>query len=399
MKNKFVMIFIVLLLLPGFIGGCGDMHNVDELAIVLGTGIDRIEGDEPILLTVQVVNTAAAKGPGAEGGGQEVQFITLTSQGKTMLDAVQNLAKISPRKLLFSHNKIVVLGKDFAESDISEAMDFLQRSREFRLTNLILVAERTAKEILETRLDIAKLPALGLHAMLVSKDQTFIYPVNINDFLLNLKTDIGVSYAPIVRLQDLTGENKAKLEMKDSPKINLHEMAIFKDNRLVGTLNDQEAKGLLWLINKLKKDTVIIPYPEGNTQFSLIISKGDSKIIPHITDKTITLEIICTGEAELREADYLSDQIKDLRLYKQLEQEAEKLLQAKVEQTIAKAQSDLKTDFIGFGNQIHNANPNEWHQIKAYWDQYFPEINYTVTFRITINKAGIIKGSATSKKP
>lgn len=384
------------------------MHNVDDLAIVLSVGLDRVRGTEPILLTVQIVNTSA-KGPGGEGGGgQDTPFITLTSQGKSLLDAERNLAKTSSRKLFFSHNKIVVLGKNFTASDISEAMDYIQRNREFRRTNLIVVAEQTAKEVLETKLDMEKLPALGLHDMLVSKNQPFIYPVNINEFLLNLKTDIGVSYAPVVSLQDVTQGSNVKQEQavgkqgessgaKGSAKLHLDKMAIFKNNRLVGTLNEQESIGFLWLNNKLKRDTVVIPFPlaEEDKEISVEIFKGSSKIIPHITDKGITMEIVCTGEAELREAGNLSAQLKDLQMYRQLEQETEKILKAQVEQTIVRAQHDLKADFIGFGNQIHNYNPTEWRLIKADWDQRFPEIQYAITFHVTMRKAGIIKGSAT----
>ncbi|WP_373665506.1 Ger(x)C family spore germination protein [Sporomusa silvacetica] len=407
MKSKLTIVFSAFVLLNVFIGGCRDMNNVDELAIVLGVGIDRVRGTEPILLTVQIVNTSA-KGPGGEGGGQDTQFITLTSQGKSLLDAERNLAKTSSRKVFFSHNKIVVLGKNFTASDISEAMDYIQRNREFRRTNLIVVAEQTAKEVLETKLDMEKLPMLGLHDMLVSKNQLFIYPVNINDFLLNLKTDIGISYASVVNLLDVTKENKIKQDQvaeksgessgtKGSTKIHLDKIAIFKNNRLVGTLTEQESIGFLWLINKLKRDTVVIPFPiaEEEKGISLDIIKGNSKIIPHITDKGITMEVVCTGEAELREAGYLSEQLKDLQIYKQLEQEAEKVLKAKVEQTIVRAQQDLKADFIGFGNQIHNYNPTEWHLIKADWEQRFPKIQYTITCHVTMRKAGIIKGSAT----
>lgn len=408
MKSNLTIVFSVFVLLNVFIGGCRDMNNVDELAIVLTVGLDRVRGTEPILLTVQIVDTSA-KGPGGEGsGGQDTPFITLTSQGKSLLDAERNLAKTSARKLFFSHNKIVVLGKNFTASDISEAMDYIQRNREFRRTNLIVVAEQTAKEVLETKLDLEKLPALGLHDMLVAKNQPFIYPVNINDFLLNLKTDIGVSYTPVVSLQAVTQENNVQQEQaagkpedssgaKGSAKLHLDKMAIFKNNHLVGTLNEQESIGLLWLINKLKRDTVVIPFPiaDEDKEFSVEILKGNSKIIPHITDKGITMEVVCTGEAELREAGYLREQLKDLQIYRQLEQETEKILKAQVEQTIVRAQHDLKADFIGFGNQIHNYNPTEWRQIKADWDQRFPEIQYTITFHVTMRKAGIIKGSAT----
>lgn len=207
-----LLLLNLLLLFSVLSGGCRDRNDVDDLAIVIGVGVDRVPGREPILVTAQVVNPAATHIPGAGGGGdQEKPFITLTGQGQSYGEAIRNLAKAFPRKLFFSHNKIVVLGKNFAEADISEAMDYMERDREFRRINWILVAEKTANEVLETKMDIEKLPAQGVYTLLTSKDQTFVYPINRNDFLLQLKSDSRVSYAPFIRLRDMKKESSSKL--------------------------------------------------------------------------------------------------------------------------------------------------------------------------------------------
>ncbi|VBB05144.1 spore germination gerac [Lucifera butyrica] len=393
------------------VSGCRDRYDVDELAIVIGVGIDQVKGAEPILLTVQVVNPAATKSPGTEGGGgsggQNKPFIILTSQGKTVLEAVRNLTRTSPRKLLFSHNKIIVLGKTLAESDIAEVMDYIERDREFRRTNLVVVAEQTAKEILETKTDIEMLPALGLFTTLTGKSQEFVYPVNLNEFLLNLQNGIGVSYAPLVNLKDLNQESNRQLEQaagkpmptstaKSPAKIDLDGMAVFRHNRLIGTLNDKESRDLLWLTNKLQRDMVTVPAltAKGDGEIAVDITKGNSEIIPHFTNHGITMDIICTGNATLRETGSFSPQLKDLQQYNQIEQKTEELLQARMEQTVNRAQQELKADYLGFGNQIHNYNPPVWHRLQNDWDQTFPQIPYRVTFHITLLRAGTIRGSA-----
>lgn len=413
MRSKLIVSSVLLFLLLNF-SGCRDRHNVDELAVVIGVGIDRVSGEEPIMVTAQVVNAGMIKSPGTEGGGggDSKPVIILTSQGKSFLEAIRNLSRTSPRRLFFSHNKIIVLGKNFAESDIAEVMDYLQRDREFRRTNLILVAEQTAKEVLAAKMDVEKLSALGLHIWLNSKYQTFVYSINLNDFLLKLINDVGVSYAPLVSLKDTDQESKLKLEQttgkpvensdkKHHAQIYLQEMAVFKNNHLIGTLNENETKSLLWLTNKLKEDTIVVPYQtaEGETEFTIDILKETSKIIPHITtDGEINMEIVCQGEAALHEAGDLSPQVKDLQIYKWIEQETAKIVKTRLEQTINKAQNELKADFLGFGNQIHNYHPAEWHIIQEEWDQRFPEVQYNITVQVTINNAGIINGSAISKE-
>jgi spore germination protein KC len=407
MKRCFIVLCLSIFLL--LCGGCRDRNDIDQLAIVIGLGIDRVSKSDPILVTVQIVNPAATKSPATEGGGgSESPFITFTSQGKSVGEAIRNLARISPRQLFFSHNKVVVLGKAFAESDISEAMDYFSRNREFRRTSRVVVAEQTARQVLETKTNIEKLPSLGLDLMLTSRDQIYIYPIILNDFLLHLKSDFGISYAPLVALRDIDQEIKPLLQQgnekqtanpdEKTKKIYLAEMVVFKNNRLTGILDESDSKSLMWLINKVIGDIIVIPYhsDQGEDNFTVDIYEGHSKITPHITDNDITMEIVCSGNAKLRQSGDLSPQQKDLEIYKTMERETEQILKSRLEKTIATAQK-MNVDFIGFGRHIHNDNPSEWHRIRNDWDQRFPVIKYTVTCKITISKAGITKGSAISK--
>lgn len=409
MKSKFILFIIMLLLFPVLLGGCWDRTEVDELAIVVGVGIDQIPGKQSKLVTVQIVNPAKIKNAGSEGGGPEKSFIVLASQGNSFFEAIRNLTKTSPRRLFFAHNKIVVLGKDFAKSGISEVMDYMDRDREFRRINWILVTMKTAKEVLETEMDIEKLPSRGLETMLSSlKNQAITYPINRNEFLMRLKSDLGVSYAPIIHVKDVdkeinlkleqaTGEPLKSSETKVSKKILIQETAIFKNNRFIGILTEEESKGLLWLINKLKGDTVVIPHQSGEDEKAVTVDifEGHTKITPHITEKGITMEILCTGKATLRETENIRMELKNLKIFKQLEQETDKILKTRVERTITKAQKGLKADFVGFGEQIHNNNPLEWNRINQDWDQRFPQVKYELTIKIKIQNMGKITNSAT----
>lgn len=410
MKGKLILFTVFVLLFPVLITGCWDRTEVDELAIVIGVGIDRIPGNEPILLTVQIVNPATIKSTTKEDGAAGKTFIVLESQGKSFFDAIRNLSKLSPRRLFFSHNKIVVLGKDFAKLGIAEVMDYMDRDREFRRINWILVADKTAKEVLETKLDIERLPAKGLETMMSNlKNQAFTYPINRNEFIIRLKDYSGVSYAPLIslidaekdinkKLEQFTGNQSNKSDTENSKKMQIEKTVIFKNNRFIGILSEEESKGHLWLINKLKGDTVVIPPKSGesNQEITMDIFEGNTKITHHVTKKGITMEIVCTGNAILREAGSTRMELNDLKKFRQLELESEKILKRKVERTIVRAQN-FKADFVGFGNQIHNNFPQEMNAIKKDWDQIFPGIKYQVTFRIKILRMGKIKNPATLK--
>jgi hypothetical protein len=50
------------------IGGCWDETEIKERAIVIGMGLDKIPGNDPILLTVQVINPRTLKNIGQNSG-------------------------------------------------------------------------------------------------------------------------------------------------------------------------------------------------------------------------------------------------------------------------------------------------------------------------------------------
>lgn len=376
---KLISIMALALLFPFLLGGCWDRTEVSNLAIVIGTGVDRIPGNEPILLTVQIINPSGMK-KGKEGGGGEQSFIVKSSQGKSLFDAIRNLSKELPRRLFFEHNKIVVLGREFAESGITDVFDYMERNKEFNSTNYILVAEKTAKEVLGVKMDIDKLPSQSIEPLLMNNN--FTYPINRNEFLLRLK-DIGVSFAPLIQLADREKETK----------IHIEKTAVFKNYRLIRFLTVNESKDLLWLINKIKEDTVVIPYKSNEREeVTIDIFSGSTRITPRITEKEITMEILCTGKATLREAGNTGIEVKKQELFRQLEQKIEKILKKRVEQTINSAQR-FNADFIGFANQIHNDNPVVWKPLENDWHQYFPKIKYHVNFQIKIVNTGVFRSS------
>lgn len=241
---KKILITVLVVLFPFSAIGCWDRTEVSDLAIVIGIGIDRGSGSEPISLTVQIVNPSGMKKGkgGGGGGGEQSPILVKTSQGKSLYDAIQNLSKDIPRRMYFAHNVAVILGKDYAKTDVADPFDYMERDKDFRRTNFILVADKTAKEILNAKMDLETLPAESLKTLL--RHNTYIYPTNRNEFLLGMRHS-GVSFTPVIKIAD-------------EGRIHIDNMAIFQRYRLLGFLTENESKDLLWLINKQKEDSVVI---------------------------------------------------------------------------------------------------------------------------------------------
>jgi spore germination protein KC len=387
---------VLLTLLTLLIGGCWDETEIKERAIAVGMGIDKIPGNDPILLTVQIINLRTLKNTGQNSGSSQEQgtaekdhgtkgsVIAATSTGKSLYDAIHNFQKYSTRRVTFFHNRVVVLGRALAQSDITGVCDDMARDYQFRKTNWLLVAENTAREILELKTDLGTIPAKEVDQMMVNLDkEPFIRPVNLNDFIIGLESEGKASLVPLVNIKQ-PGPNPPS-----GIGIALERTAVFKNSRLIDILNPEESQGLLWLTGGRKAGSVVFSDPLGTGQkmISVEISEGTSRIRPRITKAGIIMEITCTGNGTLWEMEALENTPQTI---KRLEHKIDHILEQRTQMTISKAQQ-IKADFLGFAGLIHGDYPDLWRRMKPDWDEEFSRLKCRVHFQIKLTSFGMIK--------
>lgn len=395
--KKWLFLFMVVSL---SLSGCWDRVEVDEIAIVMGIGIDRVPHEkEPILLSIQIVNAAAQK-KGGTGSGQGPPLYVITSQGKTLFSAVQKFNSSYPRRFNFSHNKIVVFGKDFARTDIVEALDYINRDREFRENMWVAVVDKTAKEVLQMEFPLEPLSGKALNSMMSKfMENAFTPPIEFYKFRNLMKAETKTCTTPLIRIEEREKKVDSMLEESTGKKIEkskfglekvvvIEDTAVFHENKMVGKLNKNESRGLLWLKNQLTGGEIVIP-KDGN-DLSIYIPEGKTKITPSVKGNQILMKIECEADAAIKEVELVGLDLKDPKVIKQLEKQAADILKNRVKHTIEKAQKDIKVDFIGFGSTLHNDLPDEWKRFKKDWPEIFPQVKYEIHFQVNINTSGKI---------
>lgn len=385
--------------------GCWDRTEVDALALVVGFGIDRVPGDNPILVTAQIINPSAMK-TGRSGGGSEPPFIVKTSQGQSMFDAVRNMSRELSRVLFFEEVEAVVFGRDFARSGVAEALDYMVRDRQFHANNLVLVAENTAQEVLSARMALEKVPARGLKNLLT--DSPFVAPVTRNDLLMATRAR-GAGYLPLIKVvthpeeasqgtpsgQGMPGGGGGGSGAASSKEILVENMAVLRNYRWAGSLTREESAGLLWLRGRSKADTVVIKSTSGGREAvaTIDILNGRTRMTPRFTRQGIVMDILCRGKATLREAGNTGMDIAERESFQRIERAAERVLVKRVESTIDRAQHDLNTDILGFSTTIQNYSPALWRTLRTRWTQVLPEVESRVRYQIEIISPGALHGS------
>ncbi|MDF2960007.1 MAG: germination protein Ger(X)C family [Paenibacillus sp.] len=376
--RKSILNSIILLVGIAVLSGCWDRKEVDKLGIVIGMGIDKIDGPEPILITAQIVNSSAARREG--GGGNVTPSIILESKGKSVSEAIKNFNKQSPRHLFYSHNKIVVIGEKMARSGVDEVMDYFERNMQFRRTWWVLVTPVTARELMTVPIEMQKYAALGLKDILSHFQGTpHLKVTQRKEFKRDLISIAGE--AAVTKIELVPSQKKKVISVTGS--------ALFHKDKLAGYLDEADSQALVWLREKSTGGITETPCPSGDGTVNYLLINMKHHLTPVIENDKWSLHVTISGETAVCE-----DRCKTpLNFYEPgMLGEMERILNNRVEQQIKTAvnkMQQLHSDAGRFGDVFRRTYPTFWKQKKSEWEEGFPNMKLTVSAKVNIRLTGM----------
>ncbi|MGE5613565.1 MAG: Ger(x)C family spore germination protein [Bacillota bacterium] len=379
--KKLILCLFMLFTLTGCLGG----REINDLEIVIGMGVDKDENTGNILLTAQVVKEAEAgrsSGKGG-GGGDDEAFWNVSSTGNSIFDAVRQITHKTGNRLFVSHSQAVIFGNDIVEEGLQKYIDFFLRAHEMRPTALILVAEDRASDVMDAKPATEKFPAMHIAKLVKNYGFTsHFYKVNMKDFASCLMSTAKAPIAPLVGVSQ--GE-----ESKD---IYVSGMAVFKKDKMVGKLNQDEVRGLLWVLGEVKSGVLLVPSPNKQGNAVLEIIKAKSKVTPEIKDGQIIIHVKIIEESSLSEKT-TTENLATTSAIKKLEEASAEIIRQEIMAAFDKSK-ELKADFFGFGEMLHKKYGSEWKVLKANWDNIYPTIELNIGVEAKIRKTDLLKKPA-----
>lgn len=373
MKQRLWLALILII----FIMGCYDRRELDDLAIVVGLGIDLAD-DGDILATVQIVNPQVL---GNQGGGGEPVWV-IESKGQTLFEAIRRMIHQSSNKLFFSHNQIIVIGEELANKDIFLVTDFLLRDEEPREDAYLIVAEGKASDIIRGKIGIGSIPALAIEKMISS--------------------NWAISQAPVSQLIDFAKQTvtnapgavlgRIALRSEKEAEISFNGAAILKRNKLVDWLTETEARGYLWIKDQVKGGTVVVKDTKYGGNISYEIDREKTVCRPKILQNgqlSMQIDIAVTSRfAGLTD----SREIENPTAWSEYVLALEEAVKREVKSVIDKAQT-LQLDFLDFGALIKQYYPQIWQKKEPNWEKEFPTLPVAIKVKAQINSVGMVKRS------
>ncbi|MBB3112643.1 spore germination protein KC [Paenibacillus phyllosphaerae] len=386
---------LVLLLMPMFLGGCWSRRELNELSIASAIGIDR--QDDQYLLSVQVVNPSSIA---KKQGDNTTPIIVYSAKGVSLNEAVRRLTSSISRKIFFSHIRIVVLSEEVAKRGIAKPVDFLMRGNEIRSDFTVLIAKGdSAKDVLGVTTPMEKISANFIFNALevANKEWSPVASVKLDD-LSNLLLGTGMS--PVlsgVRVVGDPAEGRLDQNVKSAtPPVRIQHtgIGIFKQDKLVGWLNERESRGYSVLTNRVRRSSVHLVCPEGGI-IGIDTSNVKADFKGKIIDNKPQVWVDVQYQGNISSVECPID-LSDPSVLEQMNHQLEAFGQTNMEQVIRKAQS-LGTDIFGFGLELHRVNPTYWKQVERQWDEEFKKLVVHLQVKAMITGTGTISESPVRK--
>lgn len=173
-------------------------------------------------------------------------------------------------------------------------------------------------------------------------------------------------------------------------EVELSGVAVFRDDKLIGWLDERETRGLLWLRGQIEKGVVTVPSPgEPEYEVSVEIRRGRTKVIPVCDGGRPGFNVKIWVEGDMIEQQSRENLAVPEKI-EALENEVAGEVKERASAALAKAQREYGVDIFGFGEAFHRKYKREWRKLKDRWDEEFSRADVCIDVEAHVREIGLL---------
>ncbi|AJK90096.1 spore gernimation protein [Lysinibacillus sp. A1] len=389
-----MLIFISFCIL---LSGCWSKRELNELAIVVAAGIDKV--DNGFEVSVQIVNPSEISSQ--KPSSSQATVITYHSTGVSIFEAIRKLTTITPRKAYFAHLQVLILGDRLATEGINDVLDLFVRDPETRNDFVVVVSrESPAKEILNVLTPIEKIPANKIVNSLQGTEKAWgsTLSVNVDELATVINSERKSAVLPVIEIQGdkQLGLEKSNVEKVETPAILKYVgLAVFKQDRLIGVLSEEESKSFNFLNDNIKSTVVVFSCPTTG-KLTTEITESTAKIKGKYKNNTPKININIHIDQNVGEVQ-CDLNLTDSKTIEYINKKAAQTIKSQIEETITTIQQSYKSDIVGFGELLYRENYKKWKIVKDDWSTIFPELEVEVEVYVNTSSVGTVNNWRSKK--
>jgi spore germination protein KC len=364
--TKTMGLFVILSVL---LTGCWSSFEVNDLAIVSLMGIDVSESKE-YEVTVLIIRPQAAFSQSARGGGGgQSPSLVISAKGKSLFEALHNMSKVLSKRMYLGHLQAVIFGEDAARQDVGAALDMIKRQTLIRPNVDLLATKEKAVDIIKTEPILEGTLGAEINQMIkYSNLSASTMVLDVSQFAYALSSDTMDPFTGEISSKPVKGMKVYGDGQKESAAVSLQGAGVFKNGRLIGWMNQDETRGVLWALGRMRTGVNIIKCPgEDQGTISLELTRSSSDLVPKMVDGQlqmlidINLESNNISEITCSELHLTPEKIEHLNAL------LENQVKGDISKALKKAQKKWEVDVFKFGRAIYHKYPNEWSKMEPQW--------------------------------
>lgn len=387
---------ILILMLSLLLSGCWSRQEPKTLALINSVIYDFIDSGG-YQVTIEVINPSAQDN--GKQSGKNPNIIS-TGKGPSLPEALRNVSASLDRIIFGGHNKVRFFTEKFAKRDITSVMDYILRDR---LTDenplMVIIKHDDPGQIYSSALGLSEtvgdyIDSLSETQPATTSKAVFVKTLNfVKDYYDEGKQPVaGVVelVEPEPKPSDQAGADTGSTQSGADQKYKTvyTGLAAFKDDKLVGYMDDIETRAYNFITNNIER--AIISLVSGNSETVAIIQDSKAEIKTEIKNGQITINVKVKNHMAIIQAGSAIDVSKTEPL-KTVEADFNQQIAQEIKAAIQKAQQEFQSDIFGFGIFVHRHHPKKWKEMKENWDDYFSQAVINVSVESIANRSGAIK--------
>lgn len=374
---------IILILVPLILIGCWDKTEIEDRMFIYSIAVDKIENKkndaaQKPFYEFQNQNlevTFLVPNPSKIQGGESDVLEEISVKAQDLPEAVGIIRKKQNREPFFGHEKLLILGEKLLKDDmlLKEVLDWIDRDPK-KNRSAFVVATKDVKELISVNPKLEKL--LPSYIIGIFKNETVVatmISVSLNEFLGNIKSS-GMAMIPIINRQ------KDEIVVKN--------VALIKDFKYIGELDDRYIRGYSIFCNKLREGKKLFNYKDHIISYNITSSNANIKLKEENGKLVFNVNVEMEGDIE----DYIiNEDILKSDIIRDLQENISKQFEIELEEVVRHFQQDIGYDYLNLKSWTKKHRYSLFKKYEKNWDEAFRTAKFNFNVKAYIRRVGVIR--------
>jgi spore germination protein KC len=362
-----------------FCSGCYNQLELEDSIAPIGHGMDIDAQASKFIASAQFALPA-------QSDENTPKYIIRSAEGLSLEIAEHAIDMLLPRDPEWSFADPLIIGETLARTNVGYFLDHISRPSEIRETAQLFIALGcTPKDILKAQAPPEDTSGMALNKIIRAQRSNLIgyVPITVKEFVGKTAAPGIEPHMPQVIIEQADGEDR----------IRLSGIAVFKGDKMVGSLTESESRGFQFLNSSFRGGLLTVIPPGSNESkvsnaytLEVLHSEPRTTVVQNGAKTAMNIKIAVDGN--LYELPH-GNSLVDMYLLNALEQHTNEAIRRDIMACISKLQT-CQSDILGWGQTISRHDPALWKTLAGDWPANFAAIDYAIEVDFKLRRTYLI---------